>query len=413
MPEPYPVKPDREFLHRILDEGGEDLKKCYQCATCSVVCELSDGKKPFPRKEMIWAQWGLKDRLVVDPDIWLCYQCNDCSTHCPRGARPGDVMAAIRREAVAEHAVPGFLGRWLNQPKFLPLLLGFPAVILGLLVLAPLENGPSRKIVYSCWNELPHRVLIGFFGLFTVLALLAVIVGVARFWRAIKAADARDGVAKPAKDLGPSIVAALRSVFTHDKFTMCIAERSRLLSHMCVFYGFLALSVVAVWVVAVIVTARFNPLIPDGVVYPFSFWNPWRMLANLGGVAVVAGCGLMIWERLRKGQQVGTGSYSDWAFVGTLLAVVLTGLLAEGLHYARLEPHRLVAYFAHLVFVFALLMHLPYCKFAHLIYRTTAMVYAEHSGRSSPTPAAPAVNQPESAKQEDDPAPESPAPENN
>ena len=86
MSEPYAVKPDREFLHRLLDEGGEDLKKCFQCATCSVVCELSNERKPFPRKEMVWAQWGLKDRLVADPDVWLCHQCSDCSTRCPRGS---------------------------------------------------------------------------------------------------------------------------------------------------------------------------------------------------------------------------------------------------------------------------------------------------------------------------------------
>ncbi len=53
MSEPYLVKPDRDFIHRVLDEGGEDLKKCFQCATCSVVCDLSDGRKPFPRKEKI------------------------------------------------------------------------------------------------------------------------------------------------------------------------------------------------------------------------------------------------------------------------------------------------------------------------------------------------------------------------
>ncbi len=69
MPEAYLVKPDSDFLGRVLDEGGEDLKKCFQCATCSVVCDLSDGKKPFPRKEMIWTQWGLKDKVVADPDV--------------------------------------------------------------------------------------------------------------------------------------------------------------------------------------------------------------------------------------------------------------------------------------------------------------------------------------------------------
>ena len=66
-----------------------------------------------------------------------------------------------------------------------------------------------------------------------------------------------------------------------------------------------------------------------------------------------------------------------------LLAVVVTGFMSEALHYARLEPHRQIAYFLHLVVVFALLMYLPYSKFAHLIYRTTAMVYAECSGRNA------------------------------
>jgi quinone-modifying oxidoreductase subunit QmoC len=154
MPDPYLVKPDREFLHRILGEGGGDLKKCFQCATCSVVCELSDSERPFPRKEMVWAQWGLKDRLVADPDVWLCHQCSDCSTRCPRGARPGDVLAALRQETIEHFAVPSFFARWINRPKYLPLVLAIPVVLLGLLILAPFEGAAevsgSRPIVFPC-----------------------------------------------------------------------------------------------------------------------------------------------------------------------------------------------------------------------------------------------------------------------
>ncbi len=400
MADPYPVKPDRDFLHRILGEGGEDLKKCFQCATCSVVCELSNGRKPFPRKEMIWAQWGLRDRLLADPDIWLCYQCNDCSKHCPRGARPGDVMAALRREAVLECGVPRFLGRWVSQPRYLPLVLLIPVVLLGLALLVGYlstrsPEGPTGgPIIFSYWSMLPHWVLISFFGLFSALVLLALVAGAMRLWRLMKAADARAGNTAPAKDLSPSIRSVLKNVVLHDDFAVCTTERPRTFSHLLVFYGFIALFLVAVWVVLLSLTARFNPLLQDDFVYAFNFWNPWRMLANLGGTAVVAGCGLMIWERLRKGKQIGAGTYSDWAFLGTLLAVVLTGFLSEALHYARMEPHRFAVYFVHLVCVFALLMYLPYSKFAHLVYRAVAMVYAEHSGRKGETAAAVAGPEP-------------------
>jgi quinone-modifying oxidoreductase subunit QmoC len=91
----------------------------------------------------------------------------------------------------------------------------------------------------------------------------------------------------------------------------------------------------------------------------------------------------MIRDRLRNREQIGSGRYFDWAFIVTLLAVVLTGFITEVLHYVRLEPHRHIAYFVHLVFAFALLMYLPYSKFAHVIYRTTAIVFAEYSGRKN------------------------------
>ena len=89
-------RPDIEFIKSLKETGGDTLKKCYQCASCSVACPLSSDQKPFPRKEMIWSQWGMVERLVADPDVFLCHQCGDCTEICPRGAKPAEVLGAIR-----------------------------------------------------------------------------------------------------------------------------------------------------------------------------------------------------------------------------------------------------------------------------------------------------------------------------
>lgn len=390
MPQPYVVRPDSAFLGRILDEGGEDAKKCFQCATCSVVCELSEGGRPFPRREMLWAQWGLKDRLIADPNVWLCHQCNDCSTHCPRGARPGDVLAAIRREHVLHYAFPSFLARWVNQPKYLLFLLLIPALLLGLAFVSKdqlagalgISTTTPDTIIYAYWSQLPQWLLIAFFVMFTGLAFLGVLAGVVRFWRAMKAADALNRFSTPDKGIFPSIVAALKSIFTHEQFNKCTTDRARATYHMLAFYSFIVLFVVSLWVM----TAGINPLVGEGFAYPFSFWNPWRMVANLGGAVLLVACALMIRERLKRGEEGLKNTFFDWGFVWLLLLVAATGFAVEAMHYMRFVPQRYVAYLVHLVVAFALLVYLPYSKFAHLIYRTTAMVYVEHAGKNGGAP---------------------------
>jgi len=106
MADRYLIEPDVNFINEVAGLGGEDLKKCFQCATCSVACPISPDNKPFPRKEMIAASWGLKDKLVGNGDVWLCHNCGDCSTLCPRGAKPGDVLAAVRQYTITEYATP-------------------------------------------------------------------------------------------------------------------------------------------------------------------------------------------------------------------------------------------------------------------------------------------------------------------
>jgi quinone-modifying oxidoreductase subunit QmoC len=117
MAETYMIDPDLDFINKVGALGGDDVKKCYQCATCSVACPISPDTRPFPRKEMIAASWGLKDKLVGNADIWLCHNCGDCSTRCPREAKPADVLAAVRTYTIEEYAQPKALAKAMKDPK--------------------------------------------------------------------------------------------------------------------------------------------------------------------------------------------------------------------------------------------------------------------------------------------------------
>jgi len=77
------LSPVPGFRDELLRRGGGDAARCFQCATCTSVCDLATTETAFPRRQMLWAQWGLADRLSADPSIWLCHQCNDCTTRCP------------------------------------------------------------------------------------------------------------------------------------------------------------------------------------------------------------------------------------------------------------------------------------------------------------------------------------------
>lgn len=376
------LTPDRDLLGRVLASGGEDLRKCMQCATCSAVCELADRRNPGPRKEMLWAQWGLTERLMADPDLWLCHQCNDCTRRCPRGARPGDVMAALRRECVIHYTTPRAFGRWANRPTSLLWLALVAAALIaaaasswhvfGLAAAELSFPGTGQRMVFPFWTRLPHGLLGAVFASMLVFDVAILARGARQFWRNLNAANLRTSPPRA----GASLRAALRRLVWHEDFDRCTGSHSQRTHHLLVSYGMLALWLTSLWVV----TARWNPLL-EGLVYPLGFWNPWKLMANLAGLAVTAGVALMLAERWKRPETAGATTYSDFTLLGSLLLIALTGFATELLHFLRMEPLRFAAYSVHLIAVFLLLWMLPYSKLAHVVYRTLAVVHAERTGR--------------------------------
>jgi len=93
------LTPLKEVKEIITEEGGEILKLCYQCGTCTAVCPWNKVRNFMVRRIMRQGQLGLID--FEDEDVWLCVTCNNCVKRCPRGVEIIDVMRASRR-AVTE-----------------------------------------------------------------------------------------------------------------------------------------------------------------------------------------------------------------------------------------------------------------------------------------------------------------------
>jgi len=93
------LTPLKEVADIVNEEGGEILKLCYQCGTCTAVCPWNKVRSFIVRRIMHQGQLGLID--FEDEDVWLCATCNNCVKRCPRGVEIIDVMRALRR-AVTE-----------------------------------------------------------------------------------------------------------------------------------------------------------------------------------------------------------------------------------------------------------------------------------------------------------------------
>lgn len=366
------LEPDLNFIKEIKKSGGATLKKCYQCATCSVVCNLSPADRPFPRKEMIYAQWGQIDKLVGDPDLWLCYQCNDCTTRCPRGARPGDVLAAIRTYIYRHYSFPRFMGKALASPAALPLLLLVPALVIVALMLAYTGADFSfmnREIRFG--EFIPHGWIEGLFISGNVLIFAFAFIGLLRFWNML----GKNSPVPRRNGFISSLVATVKSIISHSNFAKCEANRPRYYAHILVFFGFLGAMATAGLALLAMILINLDPPIPLS--------HPIKWLGNASGFAGVAGLTIMISRRLTGKDKVGANGYADWLFLIMLLLVFLTGLLSQFLRLAESPLSAYSIYFIHLLVVFFLLWYAPYSKFGHMFYRSIALVHARSIGREA------------------------------
>ncbi len=361
------IQPDIDFIQQTKKISGSSLKECMQCGECTIVCAITPESKPFPRKEVFWAGWGLKDKLIGNPDIWLCHQCGDCSTYCPRGIKPADILAALRQINYLHYAKPKFIAKILNNPVFFPISLAIPlVVILAIIYAAGTLKIPPGPVNFS--KFFPHAWLNSSFLTLTLLVISTTLFSIRKFWSDLK----NNYPGKKQLSKFRSVKSVINEIMTHSNFSKCNSQKHRRTSHLMVFYGFILLLLVTVMAIIAVITDN----------YPLPFFSPVKIAGNFAALLLLTGLGIMIYQRLFNKEISGNSNYSDWLLLISFFLLTLSGVFLE---IGRFQNWNISyhIYIFHLVSVWFIIIYAPYMKFGHFLYRTVALVYAKSRGRNT------------------------------
>ena len=172
--------------------------------------------------------------------------------------------------------------------------------------------------------------------------------------------------------LWPSVI----EIVQHTRFKKCKTNADRLKGHLPLLLSFLALFFVTVYsaftqdVIGIFVPSMHGPM---------SMWNPVKILANVGAIALIVGVGILWGNRARKeAEGKATPTFYDWFLIWMIMGVGVTGLAAELFRLIGVVSVGYIIYYLHLVSVMMLFLYMPYTKFAHLVYRTFAMAFERY-----------------------------------
>ena len=86
--------------------GGEALRDCIQCGTCSGACPMSVYMDLTPRRVIALTRAGLERDVLESATPWLCASCYECQVRCPRAIKVTDIMYALKRRAIEQRRYP-------------------------------------------------------------------------------------------------------------------------------------------------------------------------------------------------------------------------------------------------------------------------------------------------------------------
>ena len=346
-------------------EVARQMQVCNACRYCEGFCAV------FP---------AMTRRLAFNTtDVHylanLCHNCGAC-LHACQYAPPHEfainvpqAMATVRGQTYADFAWPPALGV-LYRRNGLTLALALSAGLALFLMLGVLSQGSLWRTVAggNFYAVFPHGLMVNLFAPIFAFAVLALSLGVVRFWREISPGDA-------ALSSGPALAEAMHNAATlkyldgghgegcnNEDDAWTLARRR---FHHLTFYGF-ALCFAATSLATVYHYAF-------GWIAPYGWASLPKLLGVAGGIGLLLGpAGLWILNRRRHADHGDAAQKPmDLGFIALLFLVSLSGL---ALALFKATPALPLLLCTHLGAVMAFFATMPYGKFAHGVYRSAALL---------------------------------------
>jgi citrate/tricarballylate utilization protein len=352
---------------KTLKEADRVMTICNACRYCEGFCAV------FPAMEL--------RRTFSGPDLKylanLCHNCRGCYYAC-QYAPPHEFMlnipralAALRQETYRESSWPQAMKGFFQNNGLLVSLIAALSIAVVLL-LALLFQG--HDVLFSIhrgegtfYRVIPYTAMVIPFSALAVLVLVSLWKGFVRLWQTTGGTP-EDLMSGSAHRQAIGDVLKLKYLdgggygcnYPDDRFSMI-----RRYFHHAVFYGFI------LCLASTTVAFFYDHLLHRPAPYPFWSWPV--ILGTLGGLALLAGTGGLLYLKRQMDREPATPETlgMDVAFTVLLLMTSLSGLLLLCLRTTSLMGTLLAV---HLGFVLALFITMPYGKFVHGIYRYAALV---------------------------------------
>ena len=347
-------------------EVARQLQICNGCRYCEGFCAV------FPAMTRR-LEFGKADIHYLAN---LCHNCGAC-LHACQYAPPHEFainvpksMATVRGQTYSDYAWPKALGG-LYKRNGLTVSMAL-AVSLSLFLMLAIESngslwsGPVQNGFYAIF---PHNLMVSMFAPIFLWAVLALTLGVIKFWREVTPATSGAPLSSPAA--AEAAHDALRLKYLggghgegcnneDDAFTL-----ARKRAHHLTFYGFM------LCFAATSVATIYHYLLDWPA--PYDFTSLPKLLGTVGGISLTLGT-LWLW-RLNLARDPNHGDAQqrpmDRGFIALLFFISVTGLALMLSKNTAAMPILLAV---HLGMVMALFLTLPYGKFAHGIFRTAALL---------------------------------------